>query len=253
MLASLKRHPFPVVAHFDFSLVLSYALPEKVLQPLLPSGLELDTFDGFGFVTVAMVQTQNLRPAGFPAWSGQDFFLIGYRLFVKYYAQNGKRLRGLYILRSETDKVQMKVMGNLFTHYQYSQTDIEWERSEKTIRVASRKSDFEVSVSWEADSILLPKSSVFSDWKAARRFAGPLPFTFDYEPQTNSMIIVQGIRENWEPHPVNVEKASIGFLNQSPFHQSELRLSNAFVVQNIPYRWEKGRREFLQSVSELVK
>jgi hypothetical protein len=32
----LRRHPFPVVAHFDTSLVLTYAFPARVLEPLLP-------------------------------------------------------------------------------------------------------------------------------------------------------------------------------------------------------------------------
>jgi hypothetical protein len=36
MLYSLKRHPIPVQAWFDFSLVLTYALPAEILAPHLP-------------------------------------------------------------------------------------------------------------------------------------------------------------------------------------------------------------------------
>jgi len=54
----LQRHPLPVKARFSHSLVLTYALPEKLLLPLLPPGLILDTFEGFGFLAVAMVQTR---------------------------------------------------------------------------------------------------------------------------------------------------------------------------------------------------
>jgi hypothetical protein len=245
MFSALKRHPFAVEAHFDFSLVLSYAFSKEVLQSLLPPHVELDTFGEYGFVTVAMVQTRQLRPVGFPVLFGQEFFLIGYRIFVKYHTSAGKRLRGLYILRSETDQWRMKIFGNLFTHYQYSQTDISWAKTDHSIEVTSRKSAFEVSVNWENSIIHLPETSVFADWKEARRFAGPLPFTFDYEPATHSMMVVQGVRENWEPQPVTVQRAKMGWLRQASFDLSEGRLSNAFVVQNIPYRWEKGKRDFI--------
>ena len=63
MLHVLKRHPVPVRAHFGHCLVLAYALPRDVLVPLLPPGLELLTYKDLGFVAIAMVQTQKLRPS----------------------------------------------------------------------------------------------------------------------------------------------------------------------------------------------
>ena len=74
---------------------------------------------------VAMVQTRELRPKGLPKFRGNSFFLIGYRIFVRYINKAGKRLRGLYILKSETDKKKMEWLGNIFTHYNYSTTDIQ--------------------------------------------------------------------------------------------------------------------------------
>ena len=76
-LENLRKHPFPVVARFERVVAVSFAFPETVLRPLVPNGLEIDTYEGLGFVTVAMVWTKRLRPAGFPAFLGQDFFLAG--------------------------------------------------------------------------------------------------------------------------------------------------------------------------------
>jgi hypothetical protein len=75
----LKRHPFPVDAHFERVVAVSFAFPEAILRSLVPEPLEIDTHAGFGFVTAAMVCTRNLRPTGFPTCLGQDFFLAGYR------------------------------------------------------------------------------------------------------------------------------------------------------------------------------
>lgn len=71
-----------------------------------------------------MVQTKSLRPKGFPKILVNDFFLIGYRVFVRFTHQAGKNLRGLYILKSETDKKKMEFFGNIFTRYNYTTTDI---------------------------------------------------------------------------------------------------------------------------------
>src|SRR4030095_6594218 len=92
---------------------------------LIPECLALDTFDDkWAFIAVAMVQTKALRPKGFPKMSDNGFFLIGYRVFVRFTNQAGKNLRGLYILKSETDKKKMEFFGNIFTHYNYTTTDI---------------------------------------------------------------------------------------------------------------------------------
>ena len=45
-----------------------------MLRPLLPPGLELDTVGGYGFVAVALVQTEALRPAGCRRRSGRTSF-----------------------------------------------------------------------------------------------------------------------------------------------------------------------------------
>ena len=111
MFELLKNHPFAVEAFFESSFVLTFAFPKEQIQPLIPECLQLDTFqDKWAFVAVAMVQTKNLRPKGLPEFLGNDFFLIGYRVFVRYTTHEGKRLRGLYILKSETDKKKMEVM-----------------------------------------------------------------------------------------------------------------------------------------------
>src|ERR1700761_677667 len=111
MFSFLKNHPFAVEAFFESSLVFTFAVPKDEVRHLVPECLELDTFDDkWAFIAVAMVQTKSLRPKGFPKMFGNDFFLIGYRVFVRFTNERGKHLRGLYILKSETDKKKMKFL-----------------------------------------------------------------------------------------------------------------------------------------------
>ncbi|MEM9259176.1 MAG: DUF2071 domain-containing protein [Bacteroidota bacterium] len=237
----LKRHPFAVEAFFRQSLVLTFAFPVETLAPLLPPTLQLDTYnDRYAFVAVAMVQTEGLRPKGFPKWLGNDFFLSGYRIFTRYTNRAGKRLRGLYILESQTDKVQMATLGNLMTHYNYRKISVTQERSGELYTVHSPTEGFHIVIREDATPSL-PKGSPFTDWKQARRFAGPLPFTFTYVAAESTMLIVEGVRQNWTPKPVTVAECTLPWLANRGFATAQL--ASAFVVKDIPYYWKKGQLE----------
>ena len=238
----IKDHPFAVEAFFDSSLVLTFAVPKEEIQHLIPECLTLDTFnDKWAFIAMAMVQTKELRPKGFPKFMGNDFFLIGYRVFVRYTNKAGKRLRGLYILKSETDKKKMEFFGNIFTHYNYTTTDIQQKITENQTEIFSEKSKFKIVVENENEHVPLPVGSPFADWKEARRFAGPLPFTFTYEKEKRRVLIIEGVREHWEPKPVKVVDHQISFIDS--FHLNNAVLANAFIIKQIPYYWKKGKVE----------
>ena len=85
----------------------------------------------------------------------------------------------------------------------------------------------------------LPEGSPFSNWKEARRFAGPLPFTFTCNEQSNEVLIIEGVRENWTPVPVSVLHSEVGFLYHPALRGG--RLANAFIIRQIPYYWKKGK------------
>lgn len=238
----LKNHPFAVSAHFERSTVLTFAVPQDQLLSYIPECLELDTFqDKWAFIAVAMVQTKDLRPKGTPKILGNDFFLIGYRIFVRYKTSYGKRLRGLYIIKSETNKKKMEFFGNIFTHYNYTTTDISLLEGNGIRNISSSKSNFLLEINTTENEAELPIGSPFSEWKEARRFAGPLPFTFTYNSKDNSVLIIEGVRSNWKPKAINVTEYQFEFLDSLAF--DNLVLANAFEINDIPYYWKKGKKD----------
>lgn len=242
MFKTLKNHPFAVEAFFESSTVFTFAVPKEQLENLIPECLTLDTFqDKWAFIAIAMVQTKDLKPKGFPNFMGNDFFLIGYRVFVRYTDKRGKRLRGLYILKSETDSKKMTFRGNIFTYYNYTTTDININEIGKKLKIYSQKSNFKIDVSKDIEEVDLPTNSPFLNWKEARRFAGPLPFTFTYNEKTKEVLIIEGVRTNWKPKPLKVESYHFKFLEDLKLKNHIL--ANAFSIENIPYQWKKGRIE----------
>lgn len=241
----LNANPFAVDAWFDRSCTLTFAVPKEQVAARLPDCLEPDTFnDRWAFIAVAVVQTRRLRPAGFPAWLGSDFILVGYRFFVRYKSTSGRTLRGLYILRSETDKARMVRLGNCFTRYGYVKSDIHLTEAADRLRVEAPDTGFGIELDLSEENTSLPEGSPFARWEEARKFSGPLPFTFSYEPAKQRVVIVEGVRSHWKPQPVCVISRHIPFLRE--LGMGDAVLANAFMVRDIPYHWKAGRIETLK-------
>jgi hypothetical protein len=243
MLHWLKRHPIPISAFFRHSLVLTYAFPPEILEPLLAPGLVLDSWQGHGFLAVALVQTEGLRPSFLPRAMGRNFFLAGYRIFTRLASSQSKR--GLKILRSDTDMPLMVRAGNWLTRYNYHlcQSTLAEHGDELhwSIETPRCEADLEVVARLAVDPEKLPQGSPFATVAEARRFAGPLPYTFDYEEATGSIIVIRAVRRQWDPQPVEVDVRRNVFLRGEPFRRAAPMLANAFHVCNVPYQWQRGR------------
>jgi hypothetical protein len=243
MLHWLKRHPIPISAFFRHSLVLTYAFPPVILEPLLAPGLVLDTWHGHAFLAVALVQTEDLRPSFLPRAMGRNFFLSGYRIFTRLAGSESRR--GLTILRSDTDMPLMVRFGNWLTHYNYHlcQSNLAERGGELhwSIETPRREADIEVVARLGGDRAQLPEGSPFTTLAEARRFAGPLPYTFDYEEATGSIIAIRAVRQEWDPQAVEVDVRRNLFLEREPFRRAAPILANAFHVRDVPYRWQRGR------------
>ena len=191
MLHLLKRHPIPVSAFFRHSLVLTYAFPPETLQPLLPQGLVLDTFRGYAFLAVALVQTEHLRPSFLPAAMGRDFFLSGYRIFTRL-AGGTQSKRGLRILRSDTDHPWMVCAGNLLTHYNYHLCQATFEEHNHeihwTIRTQRSEADLEVFARLSGGHRLCQAGLRSALWprRGDLRVLCPIPSTMRRKPSRSS-------------------------------------------------------------------
>ena len=224
-------------------MALSFAFPADVVRPLVPSPLSLDLFNDMAFVTVAMVWARAMRPAALPAILGSNFFLAGYRVFTRLQEPSGRRLRGLRILRSETDKQFMVFAGNLVTDYRYRRVDVQLQETGTDVHVRTQRAGqttLDVSINLAGGDVALPVGSPFADWSEARRFAGPMPFTFS-PAGDDRMVVVEGSRQHWEPRPVRVTAWRVAMFDDLPLCNATPVLANAFVVENVSYRWKRGR------------
>jgi hypothetical protein len=139
----------------------------------------------------------------------------------------------------------MAFAGNLLTHYKYRLSKVSLQQDATTLecRIETRghRADLDVAAHLDAPAAL-PPATPFENEHQARRFAGPLPYTFDHEPQTNSIIAIKATRQHWHPHLVDVAVRKLSFFNFPPFLGAAPQLASAFYVRNIDYQWNPGIR-----------
>lgn len=245
-LTRLQRHPLAMDVHFVHSLVLTWAVPPAAVRSALVPGLELDTHrDAEGrewaFVAAALVQLAGLRPHGVPRpLGGRRQVMVGYRVFTTMRTPRGRLMRGLRILGSQATDPLTVLGANLTTRYHYRRARARCRQDGDQLRfeVSSPDGSADLDVTARLDRTELPPDSVFADARTARRFAGPLPYTFSPDP--NGIVVVKASREEWTPRPVQVEVARASFLDHGLLAGVPARLSNAFHVGDLDYGWRSG-------------
>jgi hypothetical protein len=244
-----RAHPIPIVARLDYGLALTYSFPRELLSDLLAPGLELDTFGDNGFLSVVSVHTCELRPAFLPKVFGRTFSSTSYRLFTRFATSSGEVLRGLQILRSDSDLDWLVTWGNRLTRYRYRRAHFDYKKHDGLLSLDVTTPNAEADLKFTADTlgtvVSPPEGSPFPDIETSRQFAAPLRLTFDYDPNSNSIFVIEGRRTNWHPQPVPVQIERNTFLQSPSFGGFKPLLANAFYLKDIRYRWEHRRQEQL--------
>ncbi|MGI8457997.1 MAG: hypothetical protein ACR2LI_07780, partial [Propionibacteriaceae bacterium] len=208
-------------------------------------GLELDTYtapDGqtYAFAAVALADLDHLRVAGVPRRLGSAQVTAGYRVFMRMRTGERMRLRGLRTLASQTSAPLGALGSNLTTRSHYSTVQAEMVQTYGVLHARCTSADGAADVDATAylEESTLPEETPFASERAARRFAGPLPYTFSPDP--DGIVVVKSSRIDCEPRPVRVDVAQATFFDHGPFAGVPRRLANAFYLADLDYGWQPG-------------
>lgn len=241
----MLRHPWAMTTRFRDVIVLTYAFPHTLLRRLVPRTLEPETRGDLGFVAVALVDMDGLRPSRAPRWTGSDAVFVGYRVFVRTELADGRVRRGLKVIRTDVDRLHLLIGTRLLTRYDTGLVTASWQRDSDQQHVRARSrwrgAPLELDVVLEQPATP-PEGSPFASWSEAAPFCGPLPWTF--APDSDSTAVaVKGVRSDWRPQPVTVSSQSIGLFAQPPFSAQRPLLAAAFHVTDVDYSWRAGKQE----------
>jgi len=120
-------------------LFMHWRIDEKLLRPLLPEKLEIDTFDGtawIGIIPFTMWDIRALPPFVPPVPGLSSAHELNVRTYVHY-----DRVPGVWFFSLDCNSLPAVLAARAFYHLPYYDADIDLEQHVKTIDYALKRSD----------------------------------------------------------------------------------------------------------------
>ena len=95
--------PFDANTIWAEAIAVNYHLDPAALRPLVPSVFDLDLYAGKAFVSLTASRLKDFGVGWIPAALRMNFYQATYRAHVTYTDFRGRRMRGCYFVRSETN------------------------------------------------------------------------------------------------------------------------------------------------------
>ena len=99
--------------------MLNYAVDPECLCPLLPAGVELDSFDGVTYASIVAFRFLNTRVRGLGIPFHRDFDEINLRFYVRRQAEDGQWRRGVVFVKEIVPRLAIAMVARLFYNENY--------------------------------------------------------------------------------------------------------------------------------------
>ncbi len=230
------KNAFPMQAQMARCFLFVLQTPEKAVASFLPPEINLITRNGFAFWNVVVCRIEGMRPKGFPAWLGVNYWHVAYRLYVRKTTKEGPILEGLYFVRSDCDDRILAAAGRILTDFQFNLAKISFEDgAEARIRVESPRAPMEVILD-RSEAPVLAEYSAFGSLDEAARELKYKPRAII--PRADGRVDVVGIVRNeeaWRSRLISARKAEFGFFKGMP-----VRWELGYEVEPIFYQWKRA-------------
>ena len=98
MLAPIPPRPFLTAVWRDLA-IANYEVPRRLLEPLVPTGTELDAFEGIVLASMVGFRFLETRVLGIALPGHRDFDEVNLRFYVRRRAEDGEWRRGVVFVR----------------------------------------------------------------------------------------------------------------------------------------------------------
>ncbi|HMF43162.1 MAG TPA: DUF2071 domain-containing protein [Polyangia bacterium] len=181
--ASLPLEPagrqwLPVSAHVRERYLVTFRAPAAAVARLCPAPLVVDSFRGYGFVSVCALELEKMGIAGTPSWLRFSNLEFLYRV--------GVRIDGapsFLTLRSDVSARALALLGRPFSHYRPHLAQIRCARPDGRFRLVCRSRDGAADAEFEAaPDGAAPLDTSFADAAQAAAFMLGMRFSVDVRP-----------------------------------------------------------------------
>jgi hypothetical protein len=180
-----------------------------------------------------------------------NFYQATYRAHVTFTDFRGRRLRGCYFVRSETNSHVMSLTANLLpefkAHHCSTYPMLMVRDGGHFILTVDTGDDPAGKVVLVLDTSCprdgLPAGSCFPSPTTAYEYIGEVCDAFSRDPDTGDVLILRIERGPWQVRIPDVIDHYLGYIQAGPFPPGTAELDSVFYFQNTPYRWLPLLRE----------
>jgi len=233
----LQKNPLTVVGTIAHCLLFTYRTPAAKAARLLPRPLEAVTRDDYAFWNIVVSRLHAMRPPGFPALVGVDYWHVAYRLYVRLPLPDDRIIEGLYFTRSDCDNPLMTLAGNLLTDFNFHTAPIRLDPRDEglDLEIASPDAPARARVLPGRAPELAPDSP-FTSLDDAAAFLKYKPFGISIDDKGDANVVRIVRREDaWRGRLIQVESAHWAY-----FDDKVVQPEICYEVAPIVYRWNRG-------------
>ena len=133
-MAMLKKIPRTCAGELHQVRLINFSVDKAEVLPYLPAGLQVRDFHGRALISMVNVRLRNMRPGFLPEALHFNYQHIGFRLLLDDAPYSDGVPKGIYFLRSFTDKALLVLGGSWLTNYKLEKAAIENKGEEFALR-----------------------------------------------------------------------------------------------------------------------
>jgi hypothetical protein len=237
--------PFQANTVWEEAVAVNVALDPAALRPLVPAAFDLDLYGGRAFVSLTASRLKDFGAGPVPRALRMNFYQATYRAHVTWTDFRGRRLRGCYFVRSETNSRLMSLTANLLPEFRAHQCQT------YPILMARHGDHLLLTVDSGDDPagkvVLLldttrplpgpPPGSCFPSVKEAYDFLVDFYDAFSYDPESGEVLLLRIDRGDWDIRVCQPLDHYLGYFRDGPFPPGSATLDSVFYFRDVPYRW----------------
>lgn len=237
--------PFEANTVWSEAVCVNIRVDPEALSSIVPDEFELDLFDGHGFISLTISRLKDFGVGRLPRALRMNFYQSTYRAHVVFTDFEGRRRRGCFFVRSETNSKVMSLTANLLPEFRAHRCGT------CSIVMARRGTDLVVTVDsgdepagkvvlvldTHAELPAMPESSVFPTVDAAYEYIVDFHDAFSHDPERGEVFVLRIERGDWNIKILDPVDAYLGFVEDGPFPKGAAALDSVFYFRDTPYRW----------------
>jgi hypothetical protein len=214
----LKKIPVSYLGELHDIRLVNFTVDPGEIAPHVPAPLKMRLFNGRALISMVNVELKKMHPAFLPGALNFSYRHVAFRLAIDDSERNGGACKGIYFLRSFTDKPLVAFGGSLLTDYQLG-----------TAHIYNLDRMLELRQGDKYFNYALDLNAVADYGKEQRDTIGSLDRA--YAVRDGEVHMVRILREQWPIRPVGCYLLETNFFRSAKF-------VSAFVVDEvIRYEW----------------